>query len=124
MRGFVLSPFGTASNFPCWVVTRGSGPALPPSLASGIGKMWVRGRIDPFYEVGLDQRAENSNQPKVDLLPSFLSLLCLWLPGKAIPTPISPFSLSCFHLTMGRGSLAQDKPKHRKSDPSPTALPP
>lgn len=107
MGSFVPSSFGTPSNFPCWVVTRGSVPALPPSLASGIGKMWVRGRIDPFYEVGLDQKAENSNQPKVDLLlPSFLSLLCLWLPGKAIPTPISPCSLSCFHLTMGRGSCA------------------
>lgn len=54
-----------------------------------------------------------SEQPKVDLpfSPPFLSLLCLWRPGEAVShLHLSSLALSCFPLSTGTGSCAENKP--------------
>lgn len=104
-------------TFPCWVVTGGSVPALPPSLASGFGEMWARGRMDPFMRWGWTRghRTETSLEWILPFpLPFTYSCASGFLGRPFPPLPLLTYFLSCFHLTIGRGS-----PSEHTSDVSP-----
>lgn len=110
-------------TFPCWVVTGGSVPALPPSLASGVGEMWARGRMDPFMRWGWIRGHRTQTSLECILPFPFLLLTPACVSG-FLGRPFPPLSLlayflSCFHLTIGRGS-----PAHHKQSTTPLTSPP